>query len=55
MDLVSISSRWLIEVEEQKAAAVRRDPWEPQAHTRICGEHFKTGNDISVVKTPKRV
>ena len=44
MDFVSIGSRWLIEVEQQKAAAVRR---EPKTHTRICAEHFKTGNDIS--------
>ena len=51
MELVSVGSRWLIEVEQQKAAAARRDHWEPKAHTRICGEHFKTGNDLSVVIT----
>ena len=47
MDFVSIGCRWLIEVEQQKAAAVRRDPSESKAHTRICGDHFKAGNDIS--------
>ena len=43
IDLVSIGSRWLIEVEQQKAAAVRRDLRKPKAHARICCEHFNVG------------
>ena len=27
----------------KSGTVVRRDHWEPKAHTRICGEHFETG------------